>query len=97
MSKGLKESVVEDAALDWLRELSYEVLSGLAIAPGGPAAERTDYKQAYSAMESCHVALQFQSQRGYIIQPKVAGERYLGFAFHKLFYPERVGSFAVGG
>ena len=30
-----------EAALDWLGGLGYEVLSGLAIAPGEPAAERT--------------------------------------------------------
>jgi len=36
--------VVEQAALDWLHGLGYEVLSGLAIAPGEPAAERADYK-----------------------------------------------------
>ena len=41
------ESVVEDAALDWLRGLGYEILSGLAIAPGEPAAERSDYKQVF--------------------------------------------------
>src|SRR6266571_1417522 len=46
MSK-LTESVVEDAALDWLRELGYEVLSGLVIAPDEPAAERADYKQVF--------------------------------------------------
>lgn len=45
MSKGITESVVEDAALDWLRGLGYEVLSGLAIAPGETASERSDYKQ----------------------------------------------------
>ena len=43
----VSESVVEDAALDWLRELGYEVLSGLTIAPGEPAAERSDYKQVF--------------------------------------------------
>jgi hypothetical protein len=43
----ISESVVEDAALDWLRGLGYEILSGLAIAPGEPAAERSDYKQAF--------------------------------------------------
>jgi len=43
----LTESVVEDAALVWLGGLGYEVLSGLAIAPGEPAAERTDYKQVF--------------------------------------------------
>jgi type I restriction enzyme R subunit len=41
------ESVVEQAALDWLDSLGYEVLSGLAIAPGEPAAERSDYKQVF--------------------------------------------------
>lgn len=43
----LTESVVEQAALDWLGGLGYEVLSGLAIAPGEPAAERSDYKQVF--------------------------------------------------
>src|SRR6266545_6662412 len=47
MSKGITESVVEHAALDWLRGLDYEVLSGLAIAPGETAAERADYKQVF--------------------------------------------------
>jgi type I restriction enzyme, R subunit len=44
MSK-LIESVVEEAALEWLGGLGYEVLFGQVIAPGEPAAERTDYKQ----------------------------------------------------
>jgi type I restriction enzyme, R subunit len=47
MSKGITESVVEDAALDWLKGLDYEILSGLTIAPGEPAAERLDYKQVF--------------------------------------------------
>jgi Type I restriction enzyme R protein N terminus (HSDR_N) len=41
------ESIVEQAALDWLKGLGYDVLSGLAIAPGEPAAERSDYKQVF--------------------------------------------------
>jgi len=41
------ESVVEDAALDWLAALGYEVLSGPAIAPGELSAERPDYKQVF--------------------------------------------------
>jgi len=45
--KSIRESIVEVAALDWLGGLGYEVLSGLAIAPGEPAAERTDYKQVF--------------------------------------------------
>jgi len=47
MSGRISESVVEQAALDWFDGLGHEVLSGLAIAPGEPAAERTDYKQIF--------------------------------------------------
>src|ERR1035437_9391221 len=47
MSNGITESVVEDAALDWLKGLGYEISSGLVIAPGEPAAERADYKQVF--------------------------------------------------
>lgn len=47
MSNGLTESVVEQAALDWLREGGYEVLSGLTIAPGELDAERSDYRQVF--------------------------------------------------
>jgi type I restriction enzyme, R subunit len=43
----ITESVVEQAALDRLGDLGYEVLSGLVIAPGKPAAERADYKQVF--------------------------------------------------
>jgi type I restriction enzyme R subunit len=43
----ITESVVELAALDWLRGLGYETLSGLAIAPGEPTAARSDYKQVF--------------------------------------------------
>ena len=43
----INESIVEQAALDWLKGLGYEVLSGLAIAPGETAAERSDYKQVF--------------------------------------------------
>jgi type I restriction enzyme R subunit len=43
----ITESIVEQAALNWLREQGYEILSGLAIAPGEPAAERLDYKQVF--------------------------------------------------
>src|SRR5687767_3668462 len=46
MSDGITESVVEACSLDWLRELGYEVSSGLTIAPGEAAAERSDYKQS---------------------------------------------------
>jgi len=39
------ESVVEDAALDWLRGLGWQVAHGPDIAPGELGAERTDYRQ----------------------------------------------------
>ncbi|HYG24677.1 MAG TPA: hypothetical protein VEH04_18030 [Verrucomicrobiae bacterium] len=47
MNNGISESVVEQCSLDWLGELGYQVLSGLTIAPGEAAAERTDYKQVF--------------------------------------------------
>jgi hypothetical protein len=34
----ITESIVEEAALDWLRGLGYEILSWLLIAPGESAA-----------------------------------------------------------
>ena len=39
------ESVVEEACLSWAEEMDFQVVSGLAIAPGEPAAERTSYDQ----------------------------------------------------
>ena len=39
---GFTESVVEDAALAWLKALGYAVLHGPAIAAGEPGAERSD-------------------------------------------------------
>ena len=37
------EDIIEQAALDWLRELGYSVVFGGDIAPGEPAAERSSY------------------------------------------------------
>ena len=39
------ESIVEDAALDWLASLGWNVTHGPDIAPDAPNAERTDYRQ----------------------------------------------------
>jgi GxxExxY protein len=39
----LTESIVEDAALTWFRELGYEVGHGPQMAPGEPAAERDSF------------------------------------------------------
>ena len=41
------ESVVEDAALSWFRELDYAVRHGQAIAPGEKAAERASFGEAF--------------------------------------------------
>ena len=43
----ITESVVEQVALAWLESLDYEIMAGLAIAPGETAAERSDYKQVF--------------------------------------------------
>ncbi|HME00739.1 MAG TPA: type I restriction endonuclease subunit R [Terriglobia bacterium] len=42
MLRALTESVVEEAALEWLDGLRYEVLGGPEIAAGEPGAERSD-------------------------------------------------------
>ena len=39
----LDESIVEDAALEWFRELGYAVGHGPHLAPGEPAAERDSF------------------------------------------------------
>jgi type I restriction enzyme R subunit len=39
------ESMVEDAALDWLREIGYQVLAGREIDPESPGEERTSYEE----------------------------------------------------
>lgn len=39
------ESVVEQAALEWLEGLGWSVTHGLEVAPGEPGAERADYSQ----------------------------------------------------
>ena len=45
MTRGVTESVVEDAALDWLDGLGWSVAHGPDIAPDTLAAERADYGQ----------------------------------------------------
>ena len=39
----LTESILEDATLEWFRELGYAIGHGPHIAPGEPAAERDSY------------------------------------------------------
>jgi type I restriction enzyme R subunit len=45
VTSAFTESVVEDAALEWLRAIGWSLRHGLAIAPGEPGAERADYAQ----------------------------------------------------
>ena len=44
---GASEASVEEAALDWLRDVGWSTASGRDIAPDGEAAEREDYAEAY--------------------------------------------------
>jgi type I restriction enzyme R subunit len=46
---GISESAVEEALLDWFRDLGYEVRHGGAIAPGEPEAQRSDYREVVLA------------------------------------------------
>jgi type I restriction enzyme, R subunit len=39
----LTESIIEDAALEWFKELGYSIGHGPQLAPGEPAAERETF------------------------------------------------------
>lgn len=43
MTPGLSEATVEEAGLDWFRDLGYEARLGVEIAPDGPAPERVGH------------------------------------------------------
>ena len=43
--RGMFESEFEEALLEWLADIGYQVLHGAEIAPGEPAAEREDYRE----------------------------------------------------
>lgn len=45
----LNDSIVEDAALTWFRELGYRVGHGPHLAPGEPAAERDSFGELVHA------------------------------------------------
>ena len=45
MTSRVRESALEDAALQWFDGLGYDILNGPGIAPGEPAAERTDFSE----------------------------------------------------
>lgn len=46
-TSSFSESVIEQAALAWLENMGYLILSGLEIAPGETMAEREDYSQVW--------------------------------------------------
>jgi len=50
MTVTFTESVVEEAALAWLKNAGWQVRNGAEIAPGEPAAERDDYGQVVLAL-----------------------------------------------
>jgi len=73
------ESVVEDAALCWLKDLGYEVMFGPDIAPGMPAAERDNYGQ---------VVLEYRLRQALAqLNPQVPADA-LEEAFRKLTRPD---------
>jgi type I restriction enzyme R subunit len=51
------ESVVEEAALDWLKALGYAVLHGPGIAVGELRAVRTNHKQPNYQRFRCEASL----------------------------------------
>ena len=76
----LSESVVEDAALDWLRELGYDVISGPDMPPG-----------PYALRESYEDVVFDSSLRGALdrLNPNLPSQA-LDDAFRKLTCPESV-------
>ena len=79
MSPAFSESVIEQVALAWLESLGYQVLSGLEIAPGEPAAERDNYGQ---------VVLEYRLRQALAwLNPQVPADA-LEEAFRKLTRPD---------
>ena len=79
MSPAFSESVIEQVALAWLESLGYQVLSGLEIAPGEPAAERDNYGQ---------VVLEYRLRQALAwLNPQVPTDA-LEEAFRKLTRPD---------
>ena len=86
----ITESVVEDAALEWLKELGYEILSGLTIAPGEPAAERKDYKQVFlfdrlqTKPEDLNPKIPLESLRDTLLPKLLSGELRVSAVLEKM-------------
>jgi type I restriction enzyme R subunit len=76
---GFTESVVEQAALAWLESAGWQIRNGAEIAPGEPAAERSDYGQVVLGQRLCDALAR--------LNPALPGEA-LEDAFRKFTRPE---------
>src|SRR6266550_2116369 len=80
MSDAVTESVVEQCSLDWLGGLGYQILSGLTIAPGESAAERSDYKQVFlfdrlqTKLEDLSPKIPLEGLQGALLPKLLSGE-----------------------
>lgn len=79
MTNAFTESVVEQAALEWLKSGGWSIIHGPDIAPGEPAAERDDYGQVVLARRLRDALAR--------LNPKLPAEA-LNQAFGKLTRPE---------
>ena len=90
---GASEASVEEAALDWLRDIGWSTASGRDIAPDGEAAEREDYAEAYlphrlrSAIERLNPSLPATAQEDAcraLTRPEGTTLEHRNRAFHRL-------------
>ena len=89
----LSESDVEQAALEWLANLGWQVARGLDIAPDGPRAERTDYgevvlarrlRDALAGLNPDLPAEALEDAFGKLIRPQGATLEVRNRAFHRM-------------
>ena len=90
---GASEAAVEEAALDWLGGIGWATANGRDVAPDAPAAERSDYAQAFlpnrlrSALASLNSDLPAEAlEDAYrkLTQPEGATLELRNRAFHRL-------------
>ncbi|MDZ7779950.1 MAG: hypothetical protein U5R14_08465 [Gemmatimonadota bacterium] len=77
---GFGESVIEQAALEWLGAIGWQLLTAPDIAPGAAGAERMDYREAILEGPA--------SQRSARLNPDLPSAA-LEDAFRKLTRPKR--------
>jgi len=79
MTPAFTESIVEQAALDWLKAVGWTTINGALIAPGEPRAERQDFGEVVLAGR-----LRAALER---LNPDLPSEA-IEQAFRKLMHPE---------